>query len=446
MKRTCLFFFITISVLSLTAQDAAQQLDELVIAYAKDGKFNGSVLVAEKGKILLLKGYGYKDAGKKTMNDGNTIFQIGSITKQFTSAIILRLQQEKKLSVHDKLSKYFPSLRFADSVTIENLLSHTSGIYNYTNDENFMKNESAKPASQGKIFALFKDKPLEFIPGSKFNYSNSNYMLLGYIIAKVSRKPYEKLVHELIFTPLQMNHSGFDFASLSSPDKATGYFTLDSSTNTPAFIVDSSASYAAGAIYSTAGDLYKWDRSLYTEKIISKASLKDAYTPRKEKYGFGWGIDSVYGKPVYKHSGGIPGFSTNIFRDPEEDICIILFDNKGDASLGKITESINALLHNKPYYLPKQKIGISVDTAILKKYVGEYELLPNFIIAITLEAGKLNLQATGQSKAEMYAEDENLFFLKIVDAQVQFTKDGTGKTEQLILHQNGRHMPAKKIK
>ncbi|HTE12926.1 MAG TPA: serine hydrolase [Chitinophagaceae bacterium] len=446
MKKIYFLLFIVISSLSLGAQRAIQQLDELVAAYAKNEKFNGTVLVAQKGKILLQKGYGYKNAAKKEMNDGNTIFQIGSITKQFTSAVILHLQEKKKLSIHDKLSKYFPALAFADSVTIENLLSHTSGIYNYTNNGDFMKTEAVKPASQEKMLALFKDKPLEFQPGSKYSYSNSGYMLLGYIIEKVTGKPYEQEMHEAIFTPLHMDHSGFNFTSLQSPDKATGYFSLSQTAAVPASIVDSSASFAAGAIYTTVGDLYKWDRSLYTEKIISRASLKNAYTVRKGKYGLGWSIDSAYGQQVYRHGGGIFGFTTFIGRSPEEDICIILFDNKGDGSLEQIAEGMNAILHNKPYDLPKERIAITVDTTILRQYAGEYELAPNFILAVSLENGQLMIQATGQGKSAVYAEKENLFFSKIVDAQIEFTKDADGKTDKLILHQNGRHTPAKKIK
>ena len=445
MKNIPAAFFIIAFCPSLTAQPAVD-LDKLVAAYAKNEKFNGSVLVAQKGAILLQKGYGYKNAGNKEDNDGNTIFQVGSITKQFTAVIILHLQEKKKLSLQDKLSKYFPALSFGNKVTIEHLLSHTSGIYNYTNDESFMKTESIKPVSQERILALFKDKPLDFEPGAKFSYSNSNYILLGYIIEKVTGKPYEQVMHEIIFTPLHMDHSGFNFTTLQSPDKATGYFVLTKSASTQAPVVDSSASFAAGAIYTTVGDLYRWDRSLYTEKIISKASLKNAYTRRKDKYGFGWVIDSAFGKQVYQHGGGIFGFTTFIERSPEEDICIILFDNKGDGGLEKMAAGMNAILHNQPYDLPKEKIAITVDTAILKQYAGEYELAPNFILTVTLEDGKLMVQATGQGKAEVYAEKENFFFLKIADAQVEFTKGVDGKTDKLILHQNGRDMPAKKIK
>jgi len=446
MKKIYALLFTLVAVLPLIAQEASQKIEELIAAWAKNEKFNGTVLVAQNGHIVFQKGYGYKNAVTKEINNENTVFQIGSITKQFTSAVILRLQENKRLSIQDKLSKYFPELPFAGKVSIENLLSHTSGIYNYTNDGDFMKTEAVKPATHDKLLALFKDKPLEFEPGSKFSYSNSNYILLGFIIEKISGKPYEQVLHEMIFSPLQMGHSGFNFTALHSADKATGYFALSKTANTPAGIVDSSVSYAAGAIYTTAGDLYKWDRALYTEKIISRASLKDAYSIRKGKYGLGWSIDSAYGKQVYQHGGGIFGFTSFIFRSPEEDICILLLDNQGDGTLEKIASGINAVLHNQPYELPKERTAIAIDTAVVKQYLGEYELSPGFILAITLENGQLMVQATGQGKAELFAEKQNFFFLKVADVQIEFIKNDNGVTDKLILHQGGRDMPAKKIK
>jgi CubicO group peptidase (beta-lactamase class C family) len=446
MKKITLLLFVAALSTSLAAQETVRQIDALLAAYAKNETFNGTVLIALDGKILLQKGYGYKNAAQKILNDGNTIFQVGSVTKQFTAAVILRLQEQKKLSLQDKLSNYFPELSFAGKITIEQLLSHTSGIFNYTNNGDFMKTEAAKPASQEKILALFKDKPLEFEPGSQFNYSNSGYILLGYIIEKITGKPYYQAVRDMIFTPLHMDHTGFNFAGLQSPDKATGYFVLSKTANTPATIVDSSASFAAGAIYSTAGDLYKWDRSLYTEKIISKASLKNAYTRRKGMYGLGWIIDSANGKEVYQHSGGIFGFTSFIGRSPEEDICIILFDNKGDGGLEQQAAAINAILHHQQYELPKEHIAIQLDSSVLKKYVGEYELSPNFILTVSFENGQLMVQPSGQGKMEMFAEKQDFFFLKQANAQMEFIKDTDGKTYKLIVHQNGQHMPAKKIK
>ena len=156
----------------------------------------------------------------------NSIFQIGSITKQFTATVILKLQEENKLKVTDKLSQYFPDYPKGDSITIEQLLTHTSGIYSYTSDHVFMQHEVSKPADRQKMMALFKDKPLQFSPGTKWEYSNSAYSLLGYIIEDVAKMPYEQAVRKYIFSPVKMDHSGFDFTHLANINKATGYFRL----------------------------------------------------------------------------------------------------------------------------------------------------------------------------------------------------------------------------
>ena len=287
MKK--LFLLVTVLCLGHFIFGQGDKLDTLLSTYAKLNKFNGSALVAKNGVILLNKGYGYRDATSKTPNDEQTIFQLGSITKQFTSAVILKLQEEKKLSVSDKLSKYFPGYPKGDSITIRQLLTHTSGVFNYTNDGEFMKNEMTKPATREKMLALFKDKPLDFSPGTGWNYSNSGYLLLGYIIEDVTKKTYEQAVRKYIFTPLQMTHSGFDFTDLKSNKKATGYFNLDEKENAAAPIVDSSVSFSAGAIYSTTGDLYLWHEALQKNMILSKEQQEMAYTPVKNNYGYGWG-------------------------------------------------------------------------------------------------------------------------------------------------------------
>src|SRR5450755_4189648 len=193
-KKTFILFLLFCWGQSLLAQDLRQKLDEAVTAFAKLDKFNGSVLVARKGEVLLEKGYGLKNAKSKTLNDAGTIYQLGSITKQFTSAIILRLVELKQLSLSDKLSKFYPDYPNRDKITITQLLSHTSGVYNYTNDPVFMKTEAVKPSTEEKMLVLFKDKPLDFSPGTDWRYSNSGYSLLGYIIQKVTKMPYEAAV------------------------------------------------------------------------------------------------------------------------------------------------------------------------------------------------------------------------------------------------------------
>ena len=427
-------------------QELTAKLDTLISAYNRLYKFNGSVLVEKSGTILLDKGYGYRNASDKVLNNEQSIYQLGSVTKQFTSAIILKLQEEKKLSVKDKLSKYFPQYPKGDSITIEQLLTHTSGIYNYTNDGTFMANEITKPTNRDKIMALFKDKPLDFSPGTGWNYSNSGYSLLGYIIEAVTKKPYEQVVRNYIFNPLQMTHSGFDFTHLKSNQKAKGYFKLNDKDTAAAPIVDSSVSFSAGAIFSTTGDLYKWHQALENNIILSKAEQEKAYTPVKNHYGYGWGIDSIEGKRRVGHGGGIHGFSTNIARVPEDDICIVLLSNESDGGLDEITKSIFAILYNKEYQLPKERIAIKVPEETLKQYEGEYEIKPELHVIISIKDGELLASPTGQTPDILYAEKEDFFFVKTEDIQVEFKRNNKKEVDSLILYQGGGQIPCKKIK
>lgn len=422
------------------------QLDTLINAYAKLYKFNGSVLVAKKGIVLLNKGYGYRNAADKGGNNEQTIFQLGSITKQFTSAVILKLQEEKKLSVSDKLSKYFPGFPKGDSITIEQLLTHTSGIYNYTNDRNFMTNEVTKPTNRETIMALFENKPLDFSPGTSWSYSNSGYSMLGYIIEEVTKKPYEQAVRKYIFTPLQMTHSGFDFTHLKNNEKATGYFNLNDKETVAAPVVDSTVSFSAGAIYSTTGDLYRWHKALQKNSILSKVQQEKAYTPVKNNYGYGWIIDSTEGKRRVSHGGGIHGFTTNIARVPEDDICVILLSNASNTTLQDITKTIFAILYGKEYELPKERTAIKLSEEKLKEYEGEYEINKDLHVIISLKNGELIAAPTGQPTTMLYVEKEDFLFIKSPDIQLEFTRNDKKVIDGFILHQNDAKIPCKKIK
>lgn len=436
MKKLSLLILI-FHVVQVSFSQNTAKLDTLLRSYAKLHTFNGSVLVAMKGTILLNKGYGYRNAEKKIMNDEKTVYQLGSVTKQFTSAVILKLQEEKKLDVHDKLSKYFPSYPKGDSITIEQLLTHTSGIYNYTNDGEFMAKEITKPASREKMMALFKDKPLDFSPGTGWNYSNSGYSLLGYIIEIVAKKPYETVVRNYIFTPLQMKHSGFDFIHLASSEKATGYSSVDDTVHETTPIVDSSVSFSAGAIYSTTGDLYRWHKALQANSILSFAQKEKAFTPVRNNYGYGWDIDSIIGKRRVSHGGGIPGFVTKISRVPEDDICIIVLSNGSDATLEEITKSIFSILYNKPYELPKEMTIIKVPEETLKQYIGEYEIQPDYHLNFTIKNGQLMATVPGQPEFVMYAQKDDFYSDKKQETKVEFTRNDKKEVIGFTLHLPG---------
>jgi len=446
MVRFSITVMLIFAALSSFCQTQTASLDSLVSRYANLSRFNGSVLVAKGETILLNKGYGYRNVADKIANDENSIFQLGSITKQFTSAVILKLQAEKKLNVKDKLSKYFPKFPKADSITIEQLMLHTSGIYSYTNDAKFMETEVTKPANREKMMALFKDKPFDFSPGQGWNYSNSGYCMLGYIIEKVTKMPYEQVVRKYIFTPLQMTHSGFDFTHLQSPEKTTGYFKIIAGSAATAPTVDSSVSFSAGAIYSSVGDLYKWHQALESYTILPKADQEKAYTPVRNNYGYGWVIDSVENKRKVGHGGGIHGYITNFVRVPEDDICIVLLSNASDKSLEEITDKILKQLYNKPYDLPKLKVSISLPEATLKQYEGNYEIRPDLKVTMTIKDGLLNAAPSNQEVKVLLAEKADFFFDTVDDVQVEFLRNFKNEVEGILLYQGGRKIFCRKIK
>ena len=445
MKKFSFFAIAVCLMANASCQSMPEKLDEYMQALTKNAGFNGTVLVAKNGTVLLEKGYGFRNADTKINHDQNSVFQIGSVTKQFTSTVIQKLQMEGKLSVKDKLSKYFPQYAYGNKITIENLLNHVSGIYNYTNDSVFMTDHITENLTKDAFWKMIKDKPLDFEPGTKYNYSNSGYQLLGYIIEKVTGQPYEAVVRKYLFQPAGMTHSGFDFTHLTSPDKSIGYMVLSKEVRTPAPIVDSSVAFSAGAIYSTVHDLYNWNTALNSGKIIPLKILETSYRPFRDKYGYGFVIDSVFGKRRISHGGGIHGFVSNLTYMPGEKIDVVILSNK-PSDVSSVSRNLLAVVYNQPYTLPQETKEIKVDSVVLNKYAGEYELAPTFKITVTQVNGALKAQATGQQPFDLFAKTESLFFLKVIDAQVEFVKNGKGEIESMILHQNGRDMPGKKVK
>lgn len=445
MKKLLFLTLFWMFALPVISQTKSQNILQLINTYAEANEFNGSALVSLNGEILVNEGFGYKNFSKNEKATSSTIYQIGSITKQFTAAIILHLEEQKKLKLTDKLSTYFHDYPRGNEITIHHLLSHTSGIFNYTNDGSFMATEAVKPITQAKMLSLFQNIKLDFEPGSQWSYSNSGYILLGYIIEKITKKTYEQMVYECIFKPLKMDNSGFDFAKLSKPNKAQGYYVIDGNKSLEAPIVDSSVSFAAGSIYTTTADLLKWHNGLLKNKILKRTSLEKAFQIVKNNYGYGWFLSENDGEKYQSHGGGIFGFNAAITRNESKNICVILLNNVGNPKLDEITKSIIAILNNKPFQIPKLKKEVNVPEEILRRYIGIYEIVPQFKIEIMVENGQLIAQATGQPKFRLFAQNEKYFFVKAVEAEVEFLLNDKNEVEKLVLYQGGKTLPGKKI-
>jgi len=451
MKKILAFTCTIIICTHLLAQDSTiKKLDELISAYSNTGKFNGSALVAQNGNILLQKGYGLKNAEENTMNDANTKFQIASVTKTFTSTVVLKLVELKEMSLADKLSKYYKGFPYGDSITIENLLMHTSGLRNFT-EENSVVAETDEQRMVPYLKAL---KP-DFAPGTNWHYSNSGYVMLAYIIQKVSGMSYWQAVHKYIFDPLQMQSSGFDFTHLKDDEKAVGYHMLNDSIKRQASITDSTVPFGAGAIYSTVEDMYKWHRGLQAYKIVNKDLMEQAYiSGALHNYGYGWQIDSIYGRKMVSHSGSISGFGSNFARIPGDDICIVLLSNRSGSTFDvmHITDKLLAVLYHQPYSIPFKRKPVEISIDILKKYIGTYKIDEmNLTIDITAGDDKLIAQPYRDGHpgptSFLHPLSQTLFYDEHdEEIEVTFDKDANGKLKGVRILQMGITKYANKIK
>ena len=418
------------SIFHVKAQQYTTKIDSLINQAVSLKRFNGTVLVSKNGKIIFEKGYGYQDIQNKIENTPNTIFQVGSMTKQFTASVILKLAELHKLSLDDKISKYFPNIKRGAEITIKNLLTHTSGLSEIFRDPLFIKENKQIPISKEKLLSFFIDKPLYFNPGTQYAYCNSAYILLGLIIEKVSGKPYEQMVRDFILKPLKMTHSGFDFAGLKSKQKALGYIKFSRSESISSMPWDSTATYSAGSLYSTANDLYLWHQGLLNNKVISKESLAKAYTPFMEGYGLGCWIDTIYQKRVISHGGNIEGFTSYFGRIEEDNVCVILLNNIYNREIESIGTSVLAILYNKPYHFFEE---IKLGAEVLEKYVGEYEINADYHIKITRIDDRLYAQIQDEPTFEIVADKENSFFEKDEDIRIKF-RENPNKTYRLVFY------------
>ncbi len=447
---TAFLFAFQLAASLFSQQTTSQKLDELITVYASFNKFNGTVLIARHGEILLEKGYGFKNVRDQTVNDPHTIFQVGSITKEFTATVILKLAEQKKLKLTDPLIKYFPDFPGGDSITIRNLLTHTSGIFNYTEIKDFWNQLSLHTTAQAVMDTL-KKRPLLFQPGEKFSYSNSNYMLLAYIIQKLTHKSYETVVRDWIFKPLGMSHSGFDFTGLKDPNKAKGYWDFSLAKYTEGPLSDSSEFIGSGEIYSTAGDLYKWHLALQSGKILSKALQLLAYQPYRGQYGYGWELDTIYSKDirVVGHGGRVFGFESKMIRIPEDNVFVILLNNDSDGPyLHMIGEKILAIIYQQPYTMPEKPLQLSEE--MLKAHTGIYAADEKHSFEVRLVNGHLFGVEGPDRMHELFPMKNNRFRFMEHEGEegtFEFLMDEYGKAKEIsTITRGGIKLTLKKIK
>jgi D-alanyl-D-alanine carboxypeptidase len=341
-----LFLFLYFAGIPLTKDEPSNQVDKFISEQMQRFQIAGLTLaVVKDGEIVKARGYGYANLEMNVPAQEDNVYQIASVTKQFTATAIMMLVEENKINLDDKISQYIADLPLDwQNIKIHHLLTHTSGIVNYTELPEYGR-RNLYPVSKEEVIKLVAKYPVEFQPGDAWKYSNTGYFLLGMIVEKVSGKSFQDFLKERIFTPLKMKSTSINDLNDVVKNRASGYNFLNSE-RLNARYPDMSWVYAAGAINSTVTDLARWDAALYTEQILTRKSLEQMWTPvtlnngKSFPYGFGWGVGIFNGHRVVGHNGGIPGFCSNITRFLDDDITVIIFINQIPAPVNEFTVKV----------------------------------------------------------------------------------------------------------
>lgn len=440
------------TALPAAAQDTATntgRMVEVVEAEASTGAFMGAVLVANEEGAVLERAWGSANLEWDIPNTVDTKFRIGSVTKQFTAAAIMMLAEQGKLSLDAPISTYLDNTPDAWApISVRQMIRHTAGLPNVTSLEGF-GDLSKLDTTQDELIASFKDLPLDFEPGSKWSYSNSGYVLLSRMVEKLGETSIDKFFADNFFTPLGMESTGFDVSATILPKRAAGYSPSQNG-RVNADYVYMGIPTGAGAMYSTVGDLHKWNTALYEGKLLSEKSLKEFLTPSPlqaigdDKYAHGVIYAKTNSGAYYWHGGGIQGFNAWLGYDPDRNVTVAVLANLNGGAANNIGKNLMTVAQGGQVVLTSDRVASEVDQSAMAELEGTYALAPTFKITIFVDGGKLMAQATGQGANQLFREEGDKYFLKVVDAQVHFTRDEDGTVTGLTLFQGGQELPAPK--
>ena len=405
------------------------------------------MIVVRNGEVVLRKGYGLANVELGVPIEPGMVFRLGSVTKQFTAAAVLLLEQDGKLSTEDLIEKHLPGYPVhGHKITIAHLLSHTSGIFNYTSIPGYMPQKVRRDLSTEELVDVFKVQPMDFAPGERWNYSNSGYVLLGAIIEKVSGREYSEFIQERIFDRLGMKSSHYGGHQLI-PGRVAGY-GWDGSGYVNAPYLSMTQPHAAGSLLSTVDDLARWDQALQGHELLTEKSYRKM-TARfvlndgePAGYGFGFALGSLKGHQTVGHGGGIFGFSTYAMRIPDANAYLAILTNRTGQtpSPGFAANTIAAHLIGKPY--PSFK-PIELDESVLANYTGVYDINQRETRTVTLEDGHLFTQRTGGGRSKVIPASGTKFFYQTSHSYFEFVLDEAGKPSHMLMYQNGEGEPEK---
>jgi len=459
-----LIFFLLLPVYLFAQKDYGGMARQFMTGQYKYFHFNGNVLLAKNGKAIYSDALGVADRYSGRMLNDSSIFELASLSKQFTAMAIVICKERNQLTYQDNVKKFFPNLPY-NNITVWNLLTHTSGLPAY--EEQFAKHWDHQKIAYNKdvLEMLVKiNDTLRFPPGSRWQYSNTGYALLALIIEKVSGLTYSSFLTKNIFRPLNMRNT-FVYNARRASNKlpanyALGYvysdslkrYVLPDSMSRLDYVYYLDGIVGDGCVNSTIGDLLKWDEALYANKIISPASLNDMLSPivpmrtgdTSSYYGFGVMVlpHTEVGKTI-THTGSWPGYATVITRHPDRHETIIVLSNN-ESNIGLMNASLESILAGEDLIMPYEHKEVKIDPSILPQYAGKYSagLTMQFIV----KDGKLYRHRNGTPDIELKPESETKFFYSDgTDRQIEFEVDNTGKVIRTWFMNSGQKGELKKI-
>jgi CubicO group peptidase (beta-lactamase class C family) len=416
----------------LAAQTGAR-FEHQVQAYVRNGDFSGSVLVARDGHILFEKSYGMANYEWDIANSGKTKFHIASVTKTFTAAAILQLERQGKLKLSDPLSKYVPDFLNGERITIEQMLTHTSGLPDFYSLPEYPSRKYQK-VTLADLVAWVKTRPLDFLPGSKSSYSNTGYAFLAFIIERVSGKPYEQFLAEEILKPAGMKETGAFRDDAIIPNRAIGYqpaFGDHGLRNAPWY--DKTILAGSGSLYSTTADLYQWCRLVESNRFFDTGG----------EHAYGWGARETKSRHKYiEQSGRDPGFSSHITLFPDDRLIVIVLANLEDAAVNPMADDLAAIALGEDPATPSLRTKAAQAISQPDEFAGTYEVNPTFLLDVKAEGSALYLRGTGGDYLPLEPTGKDSFFYRQLYVKVGFRRDKAGRIESLLW--NGDY-PCKKL-
>ncbi len=440
------------------ASGIAANADRYLSLRAEMGNFSGAVLIAKGDRVLFRKGYGYADVENRVPYTAETQHHVASISKMFTAMAALKLRDAGKLALSDPLCKYIEKCPESwRSITLDQVVHHTSGIPDYESGLGLGSDEytafMAQPNVSARIIELAMSKPLDFVPGSKFNYSNTAYMLLNTVVEKAAGVPFATYIRRTLLDPARMTSSGIAGGSPAPTRPSFGYTYGDigwakllggvSFTDGHMRRVGKLESIGGAWLYSTLDDLLKWSRIMDGGSLVSKQLATEAFTPRLEGYAAGWIVDSTFGRKRVRHPGSLPGYVSNFTKFPDDSVTIIVFTNIDRGRMSTIMRDLTAIAFGQPFDMPVRGTFLTLTPAQYAPLLGEYRIADGRKLTVTYE-DMLTAKLENQYEAGLLPISPTEFYFPLGDGRAIFKLDSTGKAVEVNMRYSAADHIAKR--